>query len=348
MRVLVTGDQGYIGSVLVPLLAAAGHQPIGLDTGFFRDCTFGGVPHATATRRRDLRDLTAEDVAGCEAVVHLAALSNDPLGDLDPGLTFAINLEGSLRLARLAKAAGIERFVFSSSCSNYGASGGEALLDEAAALAPITPYAISKVEFEAALLELADDRFSPVLLRNATAYGLSPRLRVDLVLNNLAAWAVTTGQIVLQSDGTPWRPIVHVEDIARACLLVLEAPRQRVHGEAFNVGSTAENYRIRDLAEIVGGAVPGCRLTFAEGAGPDPRNYRVSCAKFESTFPDWAPRWTAERGARQLVEAYRRHGFAFSDFDGPRFKRLGRIRELLAAGEIDGDLRWRQSVTASL
>jgi len=351
MRVLVTGHHGYIGSVLMPLLAEAGHEAVGLDAGFFRDCTFGPPPAESEAQRRigtrDLRQVAARDLEGIDGVVHLAALSNDPLGDLDPDLTYAINLHGSLRLAALAKQAGVERFVFSSSCSNYGASGGDALLDEAAPLAPITPYAISKVKLEAALGALADDRFSPVFLRNATAYGVSPRLRVDLVLNNLVAWAMTTGKIVLQSDGSPWRPIVHVEDIARACLLMLEAPREQVHAEAFNIGSSRENYRIRELAEIVGETMPGCEITFAAGAGPDPRNYRVSCAKLESRFPEWRPRFTAASGARQLADAYRARGLTFEQFDGPRFKRLGRIRQLIAGGELTPQLFWREPALAA-
>lgn len=341
MRVAVTGHQGFIGSVTVPILRAAGHEVRSLDTGFFAACSFGGPDAEETPGRWDMREATAADLAGCEAVVHLAGLSNDPLGDLDPELTYAINLHGSLRLARAAKEAGVQRFLFASSCSNYGASGGDALLDESSPLAPITPYAISKVESERELLKLADERFSPVLLRNATAYGVSPRLRVDLVLNNLVAWAVTTGRIVLQSDGTPWRPIVHVEDIARAFLLLLEAPRELVHAEAFNVGGSAENYRIRELAEIVGETVPGCALAFAEGAGPDPRNYRVSCAKLESRFPAFRLKWNARTGAAQLAAAYRAHGFDRESFEGPRYKRLGRIRELLAAGELGPDLRWR-------
>ncbi len=341
MRVLVTGHHGYIGSVLMPLLAAAGHQIVGLDSELFAPCTFGPTqpeePWPTLTR--DLRDVEPADLIGFDAVIHLAGLSNDPLGDLNPSLTYDINLQGSLRLARLAQAAGVQRFLFSSSCSNYGASGDD-LLDEEATLAPLTPYAVSKVQFEAELAQLANEQFTPVFLRNATAYGISPRLRVDLVLNNLVAWGVTTGKIVLQSDGTPWRPLVHVEDIARACLLFLAAPREKIHAQAFNIGSSRENYRIRELAEIVRETVPDCTVTFAPNASPDARNYRVSCAKLETTFPDFKLRWDVRLGAQQIYQAYRAVGFTREQFDGPRFKRLAHIRTLMEQGALDTNLRW--------
>jgi nucleoside-diphosphate-sugar epimerase len=340
MRVLVTGHHGYLGSVLMPLLVEAGIEAVGLDTDLFAACTFGGEPAETwPSIRKDLRDATRADLEGFDAVLHLGALSNDPLGDLDPTLTYDINLNGSLRFAELAKEAGVERFLFASSCSNYGAAG-DAILDENATLAPITPYAVSKVQLERALSRLADDRFSPVYLRNATAYGVSPRLRVDIVLNNLVAWAVTTGRIVLQSDGSPWRPIVHAEDIGRAFLLLLGAPRELVHDQAYNVGATSENYRIRDLATIVGETIPGCEVTFAEGAGPDPRNYRVSCDKLANAFPDFRLKWNARAGARQLYESYSEVEMTRDDFEGPRFKRLGQIRRLLEQGALSPDLRW--------
>jgi nucleoside-diphosphate-sugar epimerase len=348
MRVLVTGHHGYLGSVLMPYLVARGHEAVGLDSDLFERCLLGGEPARGPWRSiaADLRDVTAGELEGFDAVLHLAALSNDPLGDLDPELTYQINLEGSLRLARLAKQAGVGRFIFSSSCSNYGASG-DALLDEAAELQPLTAYAISKVRLEEELDRLADERFSPVHLRNATAYGFSPRLRVDIVLNNLVAWAVTTGQIVLQSDGTPWRPIIHAEDIAAAFALVLEAPREKVHREAFNTVPADENYRIRDLAAIVAEAVPGCAVKLAEGAGPDPRNYRVSGDKLLAAFPGFRYRWDARRGARELVEAYRAVGLDRATFEGPRFKRLGWIRKLLAEGAIANDLRWTAAAASA-
>ncbi|MEO8198695.1 MAG: SDR family oxidoreductase [Thermoanaerobaculia bacterium] len=343
MRVLVTGHHGYIGSLLMPLLAERGIDAVGLDSDLFENCTFGPpVAETWPSRQMDLRDATLGDLEGFDAVMHLAALSNDPLGDINPNLTYDINLEGSLRLARLAKQAGVGRFLFSSSCSNYGASG-DGLLDEQAPLAPLTPYAISKVKLEEELTRLADDTFTPVFLRNATAYGISPRLRVDLVLNNLTAWAVTTGKIVLQSDGTPWRPIVHVEDICRAFLVLLDAPREKVHAQAFNICASTENYRIRELAGIVGETIPGCEVTFAAGAGPDARNYRVSGDKFAQTFPEFRLKWNARSGAREIYQAYLAAGLTQAEFDGPRFKRLAHIRQLLEVGTLSADLRWTEA-----
>jgi nucleoside-diphosphate-sugar epimerase len=347
MRVLVTGHHGYLGSVLMPVLVEHGVDATGLDTDLFEGCTLGERPaEPWRSIRKDLRDVERGDLEGFDAVIHLGALSNDPLGDLDPGLTYDINLEGSLRFARLAKEAGVSRFLFASSCSNYGAAG-DAILDENAALAPITPYAETKVKLERELSKLADDRFSPAYLRNATAYGASPRLRVDIVLNNLVAWAVTTGKIVLQSDGSPWRPIVHAEDIARAFVLFLGAPREAIHDQAYNIGATSENYRIRELATIVGETIPGCEVTFAEGAGPDPRNYRVSCDKLTNAFPDFRLKWNARSGAKQLYDWYTERDLTKGEFDGPRFKRLGQIKLLLERGAIAPDLRWTAAGAAA-
>jgi len=343
MRILVTGQHGFIGSVLTTLALAAGFSVAGLDADLFEPCVFGAeAPSKRKVRakRRDLRDVGPRELEGFDAVVHLAALSNDPLGNLDSALTYDINLGGSLRLAHAAREAGVERFVFSSSCSNYGASEGPPL-DEQAPLRPLTPYAISKVRVEEDLLRMADDSFSPVLLRNATAYGLSPRLRVDLVVNNLAAWAVTTGEIVLQSDGTPWRPLVHVEDIARAFLLMLEAPRETVHAQAFNVVPPGENYRVREIAELVSAAAGGAPVVLGPGSGPDARDYRVSGEKLATTFPDFRFRWSVESGARQVVDAFRASGLGRDELLGARYQRLAWIRALLDSGALAPDLRWR-------
>jgi nucleoside-diphosphate-sugar epimerase len=351
MKVLVTGHDGYIGAVLVPLLLAEGHRVTGLDSGLFARCDFPAAPPlaeipTVGSDLRDLRDLREDDLAGFDAVIHLAALSNDPLGNLDPTLTRAINYDASLRLAELAKRAGVERFLFSSSCSTYGAAGDGGFLAEDAPFNPVTPYAVEKVRLEAALSKLAADRFSPTYLRNATAYGLSRRLRLDLVLNNLVGWAVTTGRVLLLSDGTPWRPIVHVEDIARAFLAVLRAPREVVHDQAFNVGRTAHNYRIRELGEIVEATVSGARLEIAEGAGPDKRSYRVDFSKLESTFPDWEPQWDAARSAKRLFEAYTRAGLERADLEAPTYIRLKHLEDLIARGLLAPDLRWTETAVA--
>lgn len=341
MRILVTGHRGYVGAVLTPLLTAEGHEVVGLDAGWFTGCRFGDEDPAASvpTLGEDFRDVEPADLAGFEAVIHLAGLSNDPLGDLDPDLTYRINLEGSMRLARAAREAGVERFLFSSSCSTYGAAG-EDLLDETADFNPVTPYGRSKVEVEAALRELATPGFSPVYLRNATACGVSPMLRLDLVLNNLVGWAHTTGAVRLLSDGSPWRPLVHVEDISRAFLAALEAPREAVHDQAFNVGRTDQNFRIRELAGIVAETVPGCEVELAPGAGPDTRTYRVDFSKIERVLPGFRPRWTVRDAARELHDAYRGVGLTREEFEGARYKRLGTIQEHLRSGRLSGELRW--------
>ncbi len=340
MRVLVTGSRGYIGTVLVPLLQQAGHEAVGLDSDLFADCTFIGEVPAIPTAVKDVRDAGPEDVEGCQAVIHLAGLSNDPLGDYRPELTDSINHRASVRLAELAKAAGVDRFLFASSCSNYG-SAGDAFIDENGQFNPVTPYGVSKVDVELAVSHMADDSFSPVFLRASTAYGVSPRLRFDLVLNNLTAWAFTTGRVYLKSDGTPWRPIVHVEDIARAYLAALEAPQEMIHNAAFNVGLTTENYQIRELAEIVQEVVPDCRIEYAPDASPDKRCYRVDCNLIATRLHGFKPQWTARRGAEQLYAAYKQVGLTLEEFEGPRYQRIAHVKQLIAAGRLDAKLRRR-------
>jgi nucleoside-diphosphate-sugar epimerase len=340
MRILVTGHKGYIGTVMVPMLLGAGHEVVGLDSDLFRQCTFRSGIHDVPEMRLDLRDVDAGQLSGFDAIVHLGALSNDPLGDLNPDVTYDINHAASVRLAGLAKDAGVPRFLYSSSCSSYGQAG-DALVDETANLRPITAYAISKVRVEQDVAKLADDRFSPTFLRNATAYGVSPRLRFDLVLNNLVAWAYAQGRVHIKSDGTPWRPIVHIEDISRAFVAVLAAPREVVHNQAFNVGQTEENYRIRELAEIVQDVVPNSRIEYAQGGGPDPRCYRVDFGKIHRLLPEFKPRWNARRGAEELYEAYRVAGLVIDDCEGPRFKRIDHLKHLIASRRVDSTLRWR-------
>ena len=347
MKVLVTGHKGYIGSIMVPMLANAGHEIVGLDTELFEQCSFnGGRILSIPDLKKDVRDVSVDELQGFDAIIHLANLSNDPLGNLNPELTYEINHRASVRLAEKAKETGVKRFLFSSSCSLYGAASGEDMLTEEAPFNPVTPYGRAKVLVERDLSELASDTFSPVYLRNATAYGMSPRLRFDLVLNNLVAWAVTTGRIYIKSDGTPWRPIVHIEDISRAFLAVLGAPRDAVHNQAFNVGRSDENYQIREIAEVVGDVVPDCEVEYAPEGGPDSRSYRVDFSKVSDTLPAFQPQWTARRGAEEIYQALRDAEISPDDFEGPRYRRIDHIKNLLRSGKLNDNLRWSEEAPA--
>jgi nucleoside-diphosphate-sugar epimerase len=340
MKVLLTGDRGYLGSLMVKHFGERGHVVVGLDTDFYSDCDFTTPPNGYRRLKTDTRDIALQHIEGFDAVVHLAGLSNDPLGSMNPELTYDINHRASANLAHLAKQAGVRRFIFASSCSMYGAAGEEAL-DEQAPLRPLTPYAESKVRTEDCLGSLADENFCPTFMRNATVYGLSPRLRADIVLNNLVGWAVTIGKIRIMSDGTPWRPIVHAEDIASAFALVLEAPIDLVHNQAFNIGSDGQNYQVKELASIVEKCVKNCTVEYVGPGNPDPRSYRVKFGKFARAFPDFNPRWDAVAGAEQLYDGYRREGLTQEALDGRKYVRLKQLRHLIAQGDLDSNLRWK-------
>ncbi len=339
MKILLTGHRGYIGSRLTPMLLEEGFEVVGMDSDLFRDCTFTGELAEVPEITKDTRDVTEKDVEGFDAIIHLAGLSNDPLGDYDPTLTDEINCRASVKVADVARRAGVPRFVFASSCSNYGASG-DRFLSEDAAFNPVTPYGQSKVDVEHAVSKLASPSFSPVFLRASTAYGMSPRIRFDLVLNNLTAWAFTTGRVYIKSDGSPWRPIVHVDDICRAYIAAVKAPTELVHNQAFNVGSTTENYQVREIAAIVEEVVPNARVEFAPDGGPDKRCYRVNCDYIARTLHDFKPQWTARRGVEQLYEAFCKVGLTLDDFEGERFKRIAHMKKLIASGHLTSRLRW--------
>jgi nucleoside-diphosphate-sugar epimerase len=336
MKVLVTGHLGYIGTVLTPMLLGRGHDVVGMDADWYSRCTFGEASRIASVPniRKDIRQATIADLRGFDTVMHLAALSNDPLGNYNPQLTDEINHLAAVRLGELAKQAGVRHFIFSSTCSNYGVAGNE-FIDETGSFNPYTPYARAKVAAEMHLRPMSDTNFSVTLMRSATAFGNSPRIRWDLVLNNLTAHAATTGKIYMKSDGTPWRAIVHIEDISRAFTAVAEAKRELVHDQAFNVGQTKENYRVSEIAEIVAEVVPGCRIEYAPNAGPDPRCYRVNCDKLGRTIPAYQPQWSARAAVQQVYQAIKQHGLSLDDFEGPRFARLPHMKKLIADGIVD-------------
>jgi nucleoside-diphosphate-sugar epimerase len=338
MKVLVTGHRGYIGVEMVSVFRAAGYDVTGLDIGLYDGCDFQSPPDEIPELDVDLRDVTPRHLAGFDAVAHMAALSNDPLGDVNPDITYDINHRASVRLARAAKEAGVKRFVFSSSCSLYGA-GGDAPLDEHAAFNPVTPYGESKIMVEQEVAPLADASFSPVYMRNATAYGVSRRLRADIVVNNLVGHAFTTGKVLLQSDGTPWRPLVHLRDIIQAFVAAIEAPKEAIHNQAFNVGRSSENFRIRDVANMVAEVVPNCEVAFAPGASADTRNYRVDFRKVETKLPGYKPTWTLRKGIEEIYQAYKKAGLTKDEWLGPRYYRLKTVKGLQDRGILDTNLR---------
>jgi nucleoside-diphosphate-sugar epimerase len=347
VKVLITGHNGYIGTLLAPMLVEAGHDVFGIDSYFFEDCHFGASIPDIPALKLDIRDMELHNLFGYDAVINLAGLSNDPLGDMNPDCTYAINYHATMNIAHLAKQAGVQRFIHASTCSIYGASGDD-FLTEDACFKPVTPYGEAKMLVERDLALLTSDNFSPTFLRSGTAYGKSPKLRGDLVINNLLGYAVTTGEILLKSDGTPWRPLVHVEDIAIAFKAALEAPRDLIHNQAFNVGITSENFMVRQLAEMVESCVPGSRIRYAEGAGPDKRNYRVNCDKIADQLPGFAPRWTAEAGIKDLAMAYIQNKTDYNELIGSKYLRVKQIKELQNTDRLSDDLYWFPEVNKAI
>ena len=340
MRVLVTGHKGYVGTVMVPMLQAEGYEIVGLDNDFYAGPKSEEVIQVVPYLRKDIRDVESSDLRGFDAVIHLAALSNDPLGYFNPEITYSINFHASVKLAKLAKKVGVQRFLFASSCSVYGASDGKIMTEESKPN-PITPYGISKLRAEEGIKKLADSKFSPTFLRPATAYGVSTMNRSDLVINNLVGWAHITNKVWMKSDGTPWRPLVHIEDFSRAFIAALNAPRDLVHNEAFNVGTTEENYQMRDLAEIVQETVPSSRIEYAKDAGPDKRNYRADCSKLAQTLPEFKPQWNARKGAKEIYDEIKKSGLTLiEEFEGPPYNRIAQIKQLINTGHLNKKLRW--------
>ena len=338
MKILVTGTEGYLGCLVAPELMSAGHEVLGVDTGYYRNgWLFNGVDRTAVTLAKDIRQITADDLAGVDAIVHMAELSNDPLGQLAPDVTYKVNHAGSVRLAELAIAAGVQRFVYMSSCSVYGVA--EGTVDETSPVNPQTAYAECKTLVERDLTALAGDEFSPTFMRNATAYGASPRMRFDIVLNNLAGLAWTTRKIAMTSDGTPWRPLVHALDIARSIICAVQAPREAVHNQVFNVGDSGHNYRVREIAEAVGAVFPGCEVTFGASGG-DNRSYRVNFDKIASELPGYASAWDLHRGARQLHEVFQAIDLDAETFTGRGHTRLKQLEHLIRTKQLDADLFW--------
>ena len=328
MRVLITGHRGYIGPHLVKLCHDHGHQVTGVDIGYFDRCAWEPLPRADREIEGDFRSLTPRDLEGHDCICHLAAISNDPMGDLDANLTYQTNRDGSIELARKARQAGVPRFLFSGSCSVYGK--GEKLdLDETAAFNPVSAYAESKVATEQEVAPLADKNFTPAFLRNATAYGYSPNLRIDLVANNLLACAVARGDIRIMSDGSPWRPLVHCYDIAQAFVTFAEAPRDLIHNQAVNIGANDQNYQVRDVGDAVQRLIPSAKVVYTGETGPDPRNYRVSFAKLNQMFPQFKLRYNLQTGLEELLAKFKEHHFSLKDFEGEQFVRLRSLKKQL-------------------